>query len=348
MAQDISDQKYRKAAQKPRGKHNSEQITALNVQDQKMKDQEAMKYNYLTATGVLGGSDKDNAKGMGKNAVAGDYGGETSNWGWAMKDSNTFLNFNPTQVQKAQEKESVFTPLVTEMIEEPVYENVPIMGKEPIYEDIPLVDIASKFNFDLGDAGSDKSYDEWLKSMSPEQQKEWDQYVGQLQDPEILEQIGKFQFETGTDATPMSPESQEKWKQRFDEDMDLRAWAYNEGLDLENIDDKMMQRGLGYNRFRTKKKFTEEALRRAKANVQFDDVFDPYGAQSHNLGTRKKYEPERYSKVTNRSKVNSIRRQSGEKDIQLGEEKVRKATRKIHRDKNTKEVISKEEVPYAK
>ena len=231
MAQDMTADKYRKATLRTKPDKLSEALTQMNAQNQARVYYNFKKYVYALSTFFLGNSTRGrDDKGVSGNTEAGKFGNDYGKWGVRMNEQLTF--FNPAiQHEKPIQNQSQFEPFETEEFDVPVTELDKVMGKRDITKEIPIPTLASFTNFDLGKG--QKSYDEFERSMSPEQKKEWDDFLTAASDPEVMKQIGSFNFETGTDATPFEEGGENKFRVGYAnlmKDPEMLSWAYSQGM----------------------------------------------------------------------------------------------------------------------
>jgi len=352
MAQDISLNKYQRMMAMPRGQEALPGIVQLNMQDQAKKDKDMMLYKYLLATGMLRSSTADDALGLPAKdrdeALRGRFGmgqDPTKGWSVAQEGMNTFLNFAPNvaqQIPNIEKKEDNIVqqvPILEKREEyEPIYEERPIYEEEDVYEDVKLPTLQGLVNFDLGQYKKKTVGEDWYNQLSEEGIKEMSRFMELMRDENVRNSLrGKIMLESGTDATPFSPERKAEFDKLINEDDELRKFLMSQGINVYNMKDKDYQSALGFMRSKRMRDYLVELGK--QMGIDLEDIFDDKIYQ-HRYGTRMDYEPERFSKISYKGGV--IKKKVGTRKVEKGKERY-EVGRKVKRYVGDKLIDEKEE-----
>jgi hypothetical protein len=275
----------------------SDSVVGQNAVIGEKKREEHKKMVWGLATGQLENA-KVKTQGTGEK---GSFGGDEDNWGSKVSTGHTF--YNPATEAPAAAEAPKWDEVTEDVMEDKTY-----VDRQATKNKRPSPDISGMLQFGLGK--SDGGVESFTNSMNPQQKQEWGQFVNAIKDPAILEQIGGFDFATGTDATPMSKESRARFEGAITEgspnyNQKMVDWATSQGLNTaDGLDDKEMQHLMGWERVDEGMNVVGKSLE--GTGIDINKVFNPYTINNHTLGQKMRNQDERFFKATSRSKAKEI------------------------------------------
>jgi len=184
--------------------------------------------------------------------------------------------------------------------------NVPIEDYE---ERIPIPKLQALENYDLAGWNASMPYREWYKKAPKQVRKEIDAF-SEFVNKYGVENIGRFNITTGTDATPITDSFAKTLLDNLSDD-ELKkitgAYGYSnlskdDLLKLRQKNrsqyDKLFQNMLGYQRYKNLRGVLRESLKaKGLKEEQIEGLFADYEPGKHQYGRKKYNRAERFSRL---------------------------------------------------